>query len=173
MDMISLMIHVTAAAVLVGPQVLMFYAVVPSTWLIDGERLKRDILGVVARRFGLLSMVSIVVLLATGLNQFYTVTPQHIQDDIMGYRYGQIFTTKMTLFTVLLALVFTHMFVFSKRIRVLSDAVLAGNTDAAGALHTARMKSLLFSLLILLTSLGVMWLGVTLGHHEYSYVSVG
>jgi len=170
--MVSLMIHLTAAAILIGPQVLMFYAVIPSTWLISDERLRRDVIQVVSRRFGLLAGLSLVVLLATGLNQFYTVTPQYIQDDMTAYRYGQIFITKMTLFTLLLGLILAHTFIFSRRIRALSDAVLAGTGDA-GLLERTRMKSLLFTVLLIMVSLGVLWLGVMLGHHEYSYVSVG
>jgi uncharacterized membrane protein len=171
MDSLSLMIHVTAAAVLVGPQVLMFYAVIPSSWLIDDERLKRDLLAVVARRFGALAGIALITLLVTGLYQFYSVTPDFIREDINAYRYGQIFMSKMLLFTILLGLIFAHAFIFSKKIRALSDAVLDGSGDA-GELHQARMKSFLFSLLLLLASLGTLWLGSALGNHTYSYVAL-
>jgi uncharacterized membrane protein len=172
MDTVSLILHVTAAVVLVGPQVLMFYAVTPATWLIDDEELKRQILGVVARRFGLLAGVSLVVLLATGLHQFYSVVPVHIQEDMMSYRFGPVFVTKMTLFTVLVLLIMVHAMVFAKRIRRLSDAVLAGEGDK-DELQLARMHSFLFSALLMLVSIAVLWLGVTLGHAEYSYVPAG
>ncbi|MDA1010654.1 MAG: hypothetical protein O2888_04180 [Chloroflexi bacterium] len=171
MELLSLILHVSAAAVLVGPQLLMFYAVTPASWLVDDEYLKRRILGVVARRYGLLAGISIVVLLATGLYQFYSLTPVHIQDDMMSYRFGQIFITKMTLFTVLILLIMLHAMVFAKRIRRLSDQVLEGRGDAL-ALEQARLRSFVFSLLLLLVSFAVLWLGVSLGHPAYSYVMV-
>ena len=101
METLSLMIHVTAAAVLVGPQVLMFYAVIPSSWLIDDERLKRDLLAVVARRFGALAGLALITLLVTGLYQFYSVTPDFIREDINAYRYGQIFMIHVSSLTIL------------------------------------------------------------------------
>ena len=171
MDTISLIIHVTAAALLVGPQVLMFYAVTPATWLIDDEPLKRAVVTVVARRFGMLAMISLVVLLVTGLYQFYSVVPPAIQDDMMGYRFGLVFVTKMTLFTVLVVLILLHAMVFSRRIARLSDAVQAGTGDR-DELERARFRSFTFSLLLVLVSIAVLWLGVTLGNPAYAYVPV-
>lgn len=167
MNTISLILHVTAAAVLVGPQLLMFLAVTPATWLVDDERLKRDIVRVVARRFGMLAGTSLVVLLLTGLYQFYAYVPEAIQENMMDYRFGIIFVVKMTLFTVLLLLVLAHTIFFSRRIARMSDAVLAGEEDP-GALEYARMQSFGFSVLLLVVSIAILWLGVTLGDHEYS-----
>ena len=72
MDTISLGLHVFFASILVGPQVLLFLAVVPATWLIEDEGLRRSVTRVVTRRFGVLSGISLVGLLATGLYQFYS-----------------------------------------------------------------------------------------------------
>ncbi len=169
METISLMVHVLAAAVLVGPQVVMFLAVTPATWLIDDERLKRDVLRVVAGRFGMLAGGSLLVLLATGLYQFYTYVPGPIQENMMDFRFGIVFVVKMTLFTVLLLLILAHTLIFSRRITRLSDAVIAGQEDP-GALEYARLQSFGFSALLLLVSVAILWLGVTLGDHTYSYV---
>ena len=169
MDTISLMLHVTAAAILVGPQVLMFLAVTPATWLVDDERLKRDILRVVAGRFGMLAAGSIVILLATGLYQFYFYVPEPIQQNMMDYRFGIIFIVKMTLVTVLLLLILTHTLIFSRRIARLSDAVIAGEEDP-GQLEHARMQSFGFSVLLLVVSVSTLWLGVALGDWAYSHV---
>lgn len=169
MDTISLILHVTAAAILVGPQVLMFLAVTPATWLVDDERLKRDLVRVVAGRFGMLAGSALVVLLATGLYQFYAYVPESIQDDMMSYRFGIIFVVKMTLFTVLILLILAHTMFFSRRIARMSDAVLAGQEDP-GALEYVRMQSFGFSVLLLVVSVAILWLGVTLGDHAYSYL---
>ena len=169
MGLISMIIHVTAAAVFVGPQLLMFYAVTPATWLIDDEKLKRQLVAVIARRFGALAAISLVTLLITGLYQFYTVVPEDIQAEMMDFRFGMVFVTKMTMFTVVIGLVMLHAMVFARRIRRLSDAVEAGEAEPA-ELEQARMHSFLFSGLLLLASFATLWLGVTLGHAEYSYV---
>ncbi len=171
MDVVSLVLHVSAAAVLIGPQVLMFYAVTPASWLVEDEYLKRRILSVIARRYGVLAGVSLLVLLATGLYQFYSVTPAYIQDDMMSYRFGQIFVTKMTLFTILIVLIMVHAMFFARRIRRMSDAVLEGRGDPA-VLEQARLRSFVFSVLLMLVSFAILWLGVSLGHSTYSYVPV-
>ncbi len=164
-----MIIHVTAAAVFVGPQLLMFYAVTPATWLIEDEALKRQLLAVIARRFGALAAISLVTLLVTGLYQFYTVVPDDIQAEMMDFRFGLIFVLKMTMFTVVLGLVLLHAMVFARRIRRLSAAVDAGDA-APEELQLARMHSLLLSGVLMLASIATLWLGVTLGHAEYSYV---
>jgi uncharacterized membrane protein len=173
MDTVSLIIHVTAAALLVGPQVLLFLAVVPSTWLIEDERLRRDVTRVVTARFGMISSVALAALLATGLYQFYQVVPEFVQDDLSGFRFGPIFILKMTLFTLLVILIAVHALVFGRRISRLSDAVIADPEDetAAWELDTQRRWSFLLAFAMVLVSLAVLFLGVTLGHHEYSYVA--
>ena len=172
MNTFSLIIHVTAAAVLVGPQIVLFLAVMPSTWLIDDERLRRDVTGVVTRRFGMISAVAIVALLATGLFQFYQLVPDVIQDDINEFRWGPIFALKMTLFLALVALIAAHALVFARRVGRASDAVIADPDDEAAMWHLDQQRrwSFLISFGMIVVSLGVLVLGVMLGHHDYSYV---
>lgn len=169
MDTLSIVIHVTAAAILVGPQLLMFYAVTPSTWLIDDEQLKRQLVRVVAGRFGQLAGGALVVLLVTGLYQFYSVVPEFVRNDMTSYRFGLIFTLKMASFALLVVLILAHALIFSRRVARLSDAVIAGEQEP-WRLEQARTQSLLFSALLLIASFVTLWLGATLGHHEFSYV---
>ncbi len=181
METIALAIHVTAAAILVGPQILMFLAVVPATWLIeDDERLKRAILKVVARRFGILAGGSIVTLLVTGLYQYYTIVPVNVREAPEEYVFGPIFSLKMIMFTILIVLIYVHAFRYSKKIGALSDQVIAIQDDpfSRGAdeasqlradLERARQKSFGFSVLILGASLMTMWLGVALGHESFAW----
>ncbi len=169
MHLVSLIIHVTAAATFVGPQLLMFYAVTPASWLIEDEQLKRQVVTVIARRFGALAAISLVTLLLTGLYQYYSIVPESIQDNMMGYRFGYVFITKMSLFTTVLVLVLVHTLIFARRIRRTSEALDAGRGTVAD-LEAARRASFLFSFLLLLVSLGVLWLGVTLGDPSYSYL---
>lgn len=174
METISLIIHVTSAVILVGPQVLLFFAVIPATWLIDDERLKRDVTRVVTGRYGMLAGVALVALVVTGVYQLFAVTPEAVREDMGGHRFGFVFSTKMTLFVILVALIGYHIFGISRQVRRLSDRVIAGaGPEVAAQLDSKRRLSFIFSFLIVLVSLAVLFLGVTLGHSEYSYVSVG
>lgn len=168
MNTLSLMIHVLAATILVGPQVLMFYAVTPATWMVEDERLKRDLVRVVAGRFAKLAGVAIVLLIATGLYQFYSVVPEAIQGDLNGYRFGMLFMLKMTLVVILLVLIVVHGVVIGRRIGRLADEVIAGTGDPA-ALESARRSSFAFSTMMLIVSISILLLGVALGYHDFSY----
>jgi uncharacterized membrane protein len=173
-ETISLIIHVTAAAILIGPQLLLFFAVIPATWLIEDERLKRDVTRVVTGRYGMLAGVALIALLVTGLYQFYAIVPEAIQEGMADFRFGTIFITKMTLFLALVLLIGYHVFGISRQIRRLSDRVVSGaGADVASQLESKRRTSFIFSFLILLVSLGILVLGVMLGHHEFSYVPAG
>ena len=171
MDTLSLCFHALFAAVLVGPQLLLFYAVVPSTWLIEDEGLRRSVTAVVTRRFGMLSGISLVGLLVTGLYQFFSddIVPPGVRIHMMDYRWGLVFATKMALLVILVALIAVHGFVFGRRIRTASEAVERGEMEP-GALEAARRASLLFSTLIMLVSIALLFLGVTLGYAVYSEV---
>ena len=172
MDTLSLIIHVTAAAILVGPQVLLWFAVVPSTWLIEDERLRRRVTRVSTVRFGMLSTIALVALVVTGLYQFYNVVPEGIQDDINGFRWGPIFMLKMTLFVVLVGLILLHGLVYGRRVARLSDAWLEDPDDQELGWELERQRRWSFgvSFIMIVVSVVVLALGVTLGHGEYSYV---
>ena len=171
MDTLSLCLHVFFAAVLVGPQLLLFYAVIPSTWLIEDEGLRRSITQVVTRRFAMLSGISLVGLIVTGLYQFYSdnIVPPGVREEMMDYRWGLIFSTKMTLLLVLIALTAVHGIVFGRRIRAASEAVERGEIEP-GQLESARRGSLIFSTLIMVVSIALLFLGVMLGYSGYSEV---
>ena len=181
MGTISLAIHVTAAAILVGPQILMFLAVVPATWLIeDDEKLKRAITRVVAARFGMLATIAIVTLVVTGLYQYFTIVPENVREAPQEYVFGPVFTLKMLMFVVTLGLIYVHMRYYGKRIAGLSDRVIeiqddpfSASTDEAAEVRTelerARQKSFGFSVFILGASLLTMWLGVALGHEAFAW----
>ena len=176
MDTISLILHVTAAVVFVGPQVLMLFAVVPASWLIDDEEMRRRVVGVVARRFGMIAAGSLVLLLITGLYQYVAVVPPAIFDApgrADGPSFNAIFFVKMMLVATLVALIFVHTFRYSRRIGALSDEVIALERDPSPArreegrrraaeLERQRWRSFTFSAGILVMSLITLWFGVAL-----------
>ena len=168
MDNISLILHVSAAVLFIGPQVILFLAVIPATWLIEDQRLRRDVTMVVTQRFGKLSGFALVLLLVTGLYQFYNLVPTAVSDDMMSYRFGALFMTKMILFTIVVALVALHV-VVGKRVGQLTEAVIAGEGEEF-ELDNARRRSFLLSALLMFVSFAVLAFGVMLGRGEFSYV---
>jgi|TARA_B110000263_G_scaffold38493_1_gene30048 uncharacterized membrane protein len=164
METISLILHVSAAAVLFGPQVLMFFALTPATWFIDDEELKGNVVSTVARRFGIMSAASILVLMATGVYQMQVFAPSNLVET----RWGSILVVKMIAFVVLMILLMIHTMYFSKKIRILSDEVINGDEDKVGDLDYLRRQSWLFSFLMLLVTTATLWLGIALGNHQFS-----
>jgi len=164
METISLILHVSAAALLFGPQVLMFFALTPATWFIDDEQLKRNVVSTVARRFGIMSAASILVLVITGIYQIQVFAPS----DLIETTWGSILVVKMIAFGVLMILLMIHTTYFSKKIRMLSDEVINGDEDKVGDLDYLRRQSWLFSFLMLLVTTGTLWLGIALGNHQFS-----
>ena len=167
-------LHVLFVSLLVGGEVLLFFAVVPSTWLIGDEGLRRQVTVVVARRFAAIVGVSLTGLLLTGLAMFYTdiYVPPDVRENIMDFHFGRVFVTKMTLFVVLVAMIAVHGVVFGRRIARISDAVEAGEMDA-GELEQARRNSFLFSAFMVLVAVVLLFLGAALGDHAYSHEPLG
>ena len=170
MDTIMLAIHTLAAAVFVGPQVLLFYAVVPSTWLIEDEALRRSVLRVVTSRFATLTGIALFGLLGTGLYLYTSdvFVPPDVRTNMMAYRFGPVFTLKMISVVLMVVLIAVHAMVYGRRVREASEALERGE-GTQGALESARRSSLMFSALLLLVSVAVLFMGVTLGNHAYSH----
>ena len=168
MHTLSLILHTLAAAVLVGPQLLMFYAVVPATWLIErDERLRRDVLRVVTQRFARIAVGAFVVLVATGLYLYFAI-PAEIRAESGAINLGWLFSVKMVFVVALVGLTYWHVARYAGRIAALSVAVIAGHGDA-GELESARLRSFSFSIVIMLVSVATLVLGVALGDHEFAW----
>lgn len=162
--------HVLFAALLVGGQVLLAFAVIPSTWLIDDEALRRRVTLVVAHRFTWIVGISLVGLIVTGLAQFYTdiFVPPDIRENMTEYHFGRVFMVKMLFVTILVIMIAVHGAVFGQRIARISDAVQAGEMDS-GDLEQARRTSLVFSSIMVLVSIVLIFLGASLGNHAYAH----
>ena len=167
MNSIVLGLHVLFASMLVGPQVLLFLAVIPATWLIPDESLRRNVTRVVTQRFAWLASIAIGGLLLTGLYQLSAVVCPDVRDQMMDYRFGVLFSVKMLAFLVLLTSIILHGAIYGRRIRLMSEAVERGEAEP-GQLEQARRNSLMFSMFILVLSVAVLFMGAALGNHDYS-----
>ena len=173
MGQVSLIIHVLLASVLVGPQILMFLAVAPASWLIEEDELRQRVVRVIAGRFAALTVIALVGLVATGLFQFYddAVVPPSIQESMNDYRWGQIFMLKMTLVVVLVGMIAFHGAVLARRIGRVTEEVKAGRLER-WELERARRNSLLFSGLMILVSVAILALGVSPAYYPFADVAV-
>ena len=167
METLSLILHVTAAAALVGPQILLLIAVIPATGQLADED-RSAVTRAVTRRFGMMAGVSLVALTATGLYQFYAVVPVAVQEEMNSFRFGPLFMAKMTLFLALIALIALHAAWLGPRIQRALEAGPAGGGPGLAAL---RRRSLWVSGATVAVSLAVLALGVAMGHHEYAYLA--
>ena len=170
MNTFSLVIHVIAAVLLVGPQVLLFFAVVPATWLIDDERLRRNVTRVVTARFGMLAGVALLLLLVTGIYQ-YTQMPAGVRQHMNDFRWGPIFEFKIGLLVLFLGLLAYHVMFVAPVIARLSDLVISGGTDDdRSALDSQRRLSFMVSFGMMLVSLALIVTAVLLSDHGFSFV---
>jgi uncharacterized membrane protein len=108
-------LHVLAATVLVGPQIFLFVAAVPAIRSVEDARQRAQAMRVLTTRFGYLAWAAIVVLIITGIGNLYEVTPVD-PDQISEINYGKIFSAKMTLFVIVVALMAAHSFVLGPRL---------------------------------------------------------
>lgn len=170
MHTISLMLHVLFAAMLVGPQILLALAVVPATWLIDDEALRRSVTRVVTRRYARIASVAIVGLVVTGVYQYMSIVPSAIRSDLAHFRFGYLFMTKMVMFALFLALLALHAGRTARRVTRMSEAVERGEATQ-DELEAARRTSFMLSMVMMLLSIATLALGAALGNHEYSYIT--
>ena len=169
--------HVLFAALLVGGQVLLYFAVLPSTWLIEDEGLRRRVTLVVAHRFTWIVGISLVGLIVTGLAQFYTdiFVPPDVRENMTEFHFGRVFMVKMLFVTILIIMIAVHGAVFGQRIGRISDAVQAGeNRPVATCEQLREDPHLRWSSSSLMAcwgsrSLALVFLGATLGNHAYSH----
>lgn len=173
MDSISLILHVLAASALVGGEILLILAVLPATSLIDDQPVRRSVTRIVTRRFARITIVSLVVLLITGLYQFFQMVPTPIRENIQEFRWGPVFTTKMALFGLMLILIGIHGMYLGPRIARAYDLASSGDANASLRLTNLRRSFLLVSLILVIVTIAVMASGVILGNHEYSYLESG
>lgn len=173
MGHVSLIFHVLFATVLVGPQILMFFAVAPASWLIEDDDLRTSLVRVIARRFATLTVIALAGLVVTGFIQLFddSVVAPAIRASMGDFRWGQIFTVKITLLVVLVGMIAFHAAVLARRIAAVTQEVKAGRVER-WELERARRNSLLFSGLMILVSVAILALGVSLAYYPYADVAL-
>lgn len=184
-DAVSTWLHVFGITLWIGPQVFLFAAAVPAVRTIEDAGVRARVLRVLTARFGWLSWSAMAVIIVTGIANLFVAAgdvPGQNAGDLIDaefrftrilngdffsadLRFTRIFWEKMFLVFVAVVLTAVHTFAIGPRqLRLMEEA----STDEA-AMRRVRRLSILTSGIALLASIGALYLGSLLVHHDYSF----
>ena len=166
-DAIPDWLHILAAAVWVGPQFFVFLASVPALRTVEDARQRLRALRVLTTRFNYLAWSAMVVLVLSGLSNYFDVRSD-CDCDLSEFRWIIIFGVKMALVVATIALTAIHTFWTGPRILDMQEQALESGAETA-ALASMRRVSMLASSLGLLASVAVLFLAALLSTDEFSF----
>jgi uncharacterized membrane protein len=156
-DALPRALHVVGAVAWLGPQLMMFIAVVPALRAIDDSARSRA-MAVLTVRLNYLAWGALALLLLTGL---YTVG-----DRVADFN---LFVVKSAFALAIIGLTAWHSFVVGPRLRALQEeAAATGGSDAA-VMRGLRRQTVMVSALNLLLGLAIVYMGVLLRQTEFSF----
>lgn len=156
LDATVLWLHILAAVVFIGPQVFLAAIAMPAIRDIADAQARQAITRRVTRGFGVLGGAALIVLLATGVWNFYDRQDFIDADDYP--RYFFVIQLKLSLVTVVVALTALHGALLGRRLQRLQEAG-ASEEEIAGA----RRWSMLASMATLVLSLAILFCAALLG----------
>ena len=161
-------IHIVAVAAWLGPQFFMFLVTMPALRAIEDPDVRLRVLRITTNRFGWLAWAAMTVIVLTGISNLFQEIEDfpHVFDP--DYRYFQIFSTKMVLVGLAVLLTALHTFVVGPRQLRLAEEMRSDSPEAG----RLRRASIIFSSLVLLLSIAVVFAGALLAHHEWSFEPV-
>ena len=165
LDAVPRALHVVGAVAWLGPQLLMFMAVVPALRVIDDAARSRA-MAVLTVRLNYLAWGALALLLLTGL---YTVGDRVADFNLFDVRYGFILVVKSVFALAVIGLTAWHSFVVGPRLRSLQEeAAATGGSDAA-VVRSLRRQTVMVSALNLLLGLAIVYMGALLRQTEFSF----
>jgi uncharacterized membrane protein len=142
-------LHVFAAVIFIGPQVFLAFVAMPALRNVEDARARQGAVRAITRGFGVLGGAAIVVLLATGIYNYYEFD-QLVDSDVPRYFY--LFQIKMTLVTLVIILTVLHGALFGRRLQQLQESG-ASETELA----QTRRWSMAASMLNLAASIAILF----------------
>lgn len=164
-------VHILGVALFVGPQFFMAFAWVPASRRIADPQARIAAMKLITRRFGYIGGTGIVMLIAAGSYLIADWRNYYGVPDDVGFtdvRFGVVFIIKMTLLTVMLAVLAFHMFYLGPRQLEAMEAQANGDRISPAEVRKARMMSMTASILGLLMALALMVMGVMLNSASWS-----
>src|SRR4051794_20102365 len=116
-ESIPLWLHIFAATVWIGSQVTMFADVIPSVRALDDRSARSQLMVEVTARLGWVGVAALVVLIATGIDNYDRYAPAGIFD----FRYGFVLVAKLSLFAAVIALTGVHTLAIGPRLLALQE----------------------------------------------------
>ncbi len=164
-------LHVLGVALFVGPQFFLALAVVPATRQITDLKARVAAVRVVTRRFAYIGGAGLVLIVAAGSYLIADWRDYYGVPDDAGFtdlRFGVVFIIKMSLFLVMLAIVGAHMFFFGPRLVEAMESEANGERISADEVRSARLQSVVASVLGLALALVLMVMGAMLNATGWS-----
>lgn len=164
-DAITPWIHIVAVAVWLGPQFFLFLVAVPAVRIIEDANVRLRVMRVITQRFGWLAWTAMAVIVLSGISNLFQVGGD-VAIDISStdFRYYHLFSLKMVILGIVVALTAAHSFWIGPRLLAIQEDM---GSDAPEAVRLRRV-SIILSSLALLGSIAVVYLGALLAHHDYS-----
>lgn len=155
-DALILWLHVLGAVVFIGPQVFLAAVAMPALRTLDDARSRQQATRAITRGFGILGGGALVLLLATGIYNYYQYDQFMDADD--SPRYFMTMQIKLTLVTLVIVLTALHALFFGRRLQALQESG-ASETEIA----SARRNSMLTSIATLVASIAILLCAALLG----------
>lgn len=153
---IVLGIHILAAVLFIGPQVFLVAAAVPALRSIQDVKQRQEASRMMTGRFGWLGGAALLVLLITGVINYYHVSSDLHDTD--ATRYFVTLQIKLTLVAVVVVFTLLHGAVFGRRLQQLQER---GASEAK--LAQTRRWSMMLSMATLVASIIILFLAAVLG----------
>ena len=164
-DAITPWIHIVAVAVWLGPQFFLFLVAVPAVRIIEDAQVRLKVMRVITQRFGWLAWTAMAVIVLSGISNLFQVGGD-VAIDISStdFRYYHLFSLKMVILGIVVALTAGHSFWIGPRLLAIQEDM---GSDAPEAVRLRRV-SIIISSLALLGSIAVVYVGALLANHDYS-----
>ena len=167
----AIWMHILGIALFVGPQFFLAFAWVPASRGIDDLPTRIKAMRTITKRFGYVGGAGLLLILIAGTyliadwRNFYTIDPTLGFNDV---RFGIVFSIKMTVLTVMLAILAWHTFIAGPKLMDRLEAQANGENVSDAELKKLRMRSMMLSITGLVLTLIIMVLGAMLTTTSYS-----
>ena len=156
-NVIVLWLHVLAAVTFIGPQVFLAMAAVPAMYTIDDVKQRATATRLMTQRFAMLAGGSLVVLLITGIINYYHAKDLGLISNDSFPRYFIALQIKLTLVTIVVVLTILHGMVFGRRLQRLQES-----NASADEIAKVRQWSMLASMANLAASIAILFCAAVL-----------
>jgi uncharacterized membrane protein len=164
--------HILGVALLVGPQFFLALAWIPASRQISDLPTRITAMRTITRRFGYIGGAGIVLLVLAGTYLISDWRDYYLGGDdsveFTSIRFGVVFIVKMSLFVVMLAVLALHIFWLGPRQLERMEAQANGERISEAEIRSARVQSMITSILGLVLALAIMVLGAMLNTSTWS-----